>query len=103
MAWFIPPCTPGAPRALRVAINPPAPALVPPSNLPQTVRGLDTGGTDAAEHGAEEARDQGQEQGREEVPRHEKTDGLPGGEIGRQQAVDDLFEEQVHERPLQDS
>ena len=72
-------------------------SVMPPSNLPQPVRRLDTGGADAAEHGAEEARDQGQEQGREEVPRHEKTDGLPGGEIGRQHAVDDLFEEQVHE------
>jgi len=35
--------------------------------------------------------------GREEVQRHEKTDGLPGREVGRQHAVDDLFEEQVHE------
>ncbi|MGH8478398.1 MAG: fibronectin type III-like domain-contianing protein [Gammaproteobacteria bacterium] len=81
----------------RVAMKPPAPALVPPSNLTQTIRGLDAGGADAAEHGAEEARDQGQEQGREEVPRHEKTDGLPGREIGRQHAVDDLFEDQVHD------
>jgi hypothetical protein len=31
--------------------KPPAPALVPPSNLPQTVRGLDTGGADTAEQG----------------------------------------------------
>ena len=38
----------------RIAIKPPA--LVPPSNLPQPVRGLDTGGADAAEHGAEEAK-----------------------------------------------
>ncbi len=80
-----------------IAIKPPAPTLAPPSNLTQTIRRLDTGGADAAEHGAEEARDQGQEQGREEVPRHEKTDGLPGGEIGRQHAVDDLFEDEVHE------
>jgi len=35
--------------------------------------------------------------GREEVQRHEKTDGLPGREVGRQHAVDDPFEEQVHE------
>jgi len=27
--------------------------------------------------------------GREEVQRHEKTDGLPGREVGRQHAVDD--------------
>ena len=31
------------------------------------------------------------------MQRHEKTDGLPGREIARQHAVDDLFEEQVHE------
>ena len=71
--------------------------LVPPSNFTQAARRLDTDGADAAEHGAGEARNQGQEQGREEVSRHEKTDGLPGREIGRQQAVDDLFEEQVYE------
>jgi hypothetical protein len=35
--------------------------------------------------------------GCEEVQRHEKTDGLPGREVGRQPAVDDLFKEQVHE------
>ena len=85
-------CRPQGPeRCIRIG---PAPALVPPSNLPQPVRGLDPGGADAAEHGAEEARDQGQEQGREEVPGHEKTNGLPGREIGRQHAADDLFEDE---------
>jgi len=36
------------------------------------------------------------EGGAGQVSGHEKTDGLPGREIGRQHAVDDLFEEQVH-------
>ena len=38
--------------------------------------------------------------GREEVQRHEKTDGLPGREVGRQHAVDDLFEEHEHRAEL---
>ncbi|MBA2591471.1 MAG: TylF/MycF family methyltransferase [Pseudomonadota bacterium] len=58
-------------------------ATASPWSIPQTIRWLDTGGADAAEHGAEEARDQGQEQGREKMSRHEKTDGLPDREIGR--------------------